>query len=366
MRSSRQHSYMSTTHDQPSPSATTDGVTEAPALPPVPLTAEEHHGYEALRQGVTWFAWPWRWTRIQGPKAADALNGLVTNDVTLLAVNASQYAAALTPKGKMVADMTIVRADEDTFLVGVDAGAVEGWLGLARKYVNPRLARTTDESALWNTWAIYGRNIATALQSLGIGENGAARIGDADIRVVPGPTLAGMSGVWLIVPTDHAEHVRERIVAICGPESGAAVAELARIEGGRPSMFMDMDENTIPQEANLDTLDAISFTKGCYTGQETVARVHFRGHVNRHLRAVSSPVPLTRGTSLVDDAGKVVGEVRSSAISPRLGPIAIALVRREIGPGTTIHARALPPKDTGASADAVLIPATVNTLPFPD
>jgi folate-binding protein YgfZ len=357
---------MSTTPDHPSPSATTDGVTETPAIPPVPLTADEQRGYGALRAGVTWFALPWRWSRIQGAKATDALNGLVTNDVSLLDVNASQYAAALTPKGKMVADMTIVRADEDTFFVAVDAKAVDGWLGLARKYINPRLARTSDESAQWHTWAIYGRDITAAQHALGIGDSGAARIGDVEVRVVPSPTMAGVRGIWLMVPTDHAEAVRAQLVASCGPESGEAVANLVRIEGGRPVMFVDMDENTIPQEANLDALEAISFTKGCYTGQETVARVHFRGHVNKHLRAVTSPVPLTRGTQLVDDGGKVVGEVRSSAISPRLGPIAIGLVRREITPGTTIRARLLISGAAGGEPIEQLTPATVNTLPFPD
>ena len=99
-----------------------------------------------------------------------------------------------------------------------------------------------------------------------------------------------------------------------------------------------MDADTLAQEANLDALDGISFTKGCYTGQETVARVHFRGHVNRCLRGLQGAVPIPRGAELLD-GDKSVGEVRSSVVSPRLGPIALAMVRREVEPGEDVTAR---------------------------
>ena len=90
----------------------------------------------------------------------------------------------------------------------------------------------------------------------------------------------------------------------------------------------------------MDELHAISYTKGCYVGQETVARVHFRGHVNRHLRGLRFPAgePLPYKAALVDESGKTVGDLRSSAISPRLGGVGIAMVRREIEPGTTVAA----------------------------
>ena len=112
-----------------------------------------------------------------------------------------------------------------------------------------------------------------------------------------------------------------------------------------------MDENTIPQEANLDALGAISFTKGCYTGQETVARVHFRGHVNRHLRGLVGAAPLPQHGRVLDETGKDVGDVRTTVISPRLGPIAMAMVRREVAPGATV------------TVDGIA--ARVESLPFP-
>jgi len=104
---------------------------------------------------------------------------------------------------------------------------------------------------------------------------------------------------------------------------------------------IDIDDSTIPQEANFDELDAISYTKGCYIGQEVVARVHFRGHVNRHLRglrAASADAP-PQGAQLIDSSGNHVGDVRSSVASPRLGGIAIGMVRREVEPGTSLNAK---------------------------
>jgi folate-binding protein YgfZ len=104
---------------------------------------------------------------------------------------------------------------------------------------------------------------------------------------------------------------------------------------------VDIDESTLPQEANLEALHAISYTKGCYTGQETVARVHFRGHVNKHLRGLRSAgqQPPSPGAALFDATGKDVGDVRSTAASPRLGGIAIGMVRCEIELGASLTAR---------------------------
>ena len=122
---------------------------------------------------------------------------------------------------------------------------------------------------------------------------------------------------------------------------GLQTWEIARIEAGRPEWGIEIDESTLPQEANLEELHAISYTKGCYTGQETVARVHFRGHVNRHLRGLraAGPEPPLAGADLLDAAGKSVGDVRSTAASPRLGGIAIGMVRREVELGTSLLAR---------------------------
>jgi folate-binding protein YgfZ len=112
-----------------------------------------------------------------------------------------------------------------------------------------------------------------------------------------------------------------------------------RVEAGIPEWGTEMDVETIPQEAVLDDLGAISFNKGCYTGQEVVARIHFRGHVNRLLRLLASESPLTVGSRVIDAAGTDVGEVRTSVVSATRGPLAIAMVRREVEPGSDVTVR---------------------------
>jgi folate-binding protein YgfZ len=159
------------------------------------------------------------------------------------------------------------------------------------------------------------------------------------------------------VPAESRPQLWRRALELGAVPAGLDTWEIARIEAGRPEWGIDIDETTIPQEANLDAMHAISYTKGCYTGQETVARVHFRGHVNRHLRGLTYPgvEPLPRNAKLFADGDKPVGDVRSTAVSPRLGGVAIAMVRREITPGTVVRARW-----EGGESSAVVL-----ELPFP-
>ena len=115
-----------------------------------------------------------------------------------------------------------------------------------------------------------------------------------------------------------------------------AAAEVLRVESGRPRYGVDLDEATIPQEAGLNER-AVSFTKGCYVGQETVARLHYRGKPNRHLRGLRLSAPVPTGTPLVLGE-REVGRVGSSVVSPRFGPIGLAIVRREAAVGDELAA----------------------------
>ena len=112
------------------------------------------------------------------------------------------------------------------------------------------------------------------------------------------------------------------------------VAECLRIEAGRPRLGLDMGSETIPQEAGLNER-AVSFTKGCYVGQETVARLHYRGKPNRHLRGLRLSEPAARDQP-IRLGEREVGTVGSSCVSPTFGPIGLALLRREASPGATV------------------------------
>jgi folate-binding protein YgfZ len=286
-------------------------------------------------------------TRFDGPKAAEMLTGLVTNDVLALLPGHGQYAAALSPKGRIVADVRIF-ARTDHLLVDVPPRARGGWEALVRKYINPRVVPYLDVATEMRQLVIAGvaaRSILApaaslareALAGLAPYSHIDSEIGGRPVMIARIPDLEA-EGFELFFPADAFGTVWQRLVAGGATPGGLLAWEIARIENGRPEWGIDIDDTTIPQEANHDELHAISYTKGCYTGQEVVARIHFRGHVNRHLRGLmlghSEPPP--ERANLLTLEGKQIGDVRSSALSPRMGAIALIMVRREIEMGSTV------------------------------
>jgi folate-binding protein YgfZ len=311
----------------------------------------EMNEYSALHNGALFFDRSDR-TRIRftGAKAAELLTGMVTNDVLGLVAGEGQYAAALTPKGKIVADLRIF-ALEDEFLVDTSAAAAPAWKDMVRKYINPRLAPYHDVTSELSDLGVFGRS-ARSIVSRVIGFDDrdvvalppygsiARPFGDAKVIIARVPEM-DIEGFEIFIPRETADSLKAALVSAGVSAGSNETWEIARIESGRPQWGVDMDDSTLPQEANLDELGAISYTKGCYIGQETVARVHFRGHVNRtirRLRFVTRPAPM-KGAELVDETGKVIGDIRSVALSPRYGGVALGMVRREVQPGTTLQAR---------------------------
>lgn len=288
-----------------------------------------------------------RWV-FAGPKGGEALAGIVTNDIESLAPGTGCYAAALTPKGRIVADVRVFRREEDYF-VDVASRASPGWNELVRKYINPRLAQFADVSDATGCVGIYGPRAASVLAKLGVLDPGilngmppyhhaTSTVGGCEIRVTRSPDF-GILGFDVFMDAANGTLVFDALNAAGARAVGLAAADIARVEAGRPEWGIDMDDTTIPQEANLEGLHAISYTKGCYTGQEVVARVHFRGHVNRLLRGLMADHPLPPHATLASSERAEVGDVRSSVVSPRLGPIALAMVRREVAAGDEVVVR---------------------------
>jgi tRNA-modifying protein YgfZ len=311
----------------------------------------EMNEYSALHNSALFFDRSDRMRmRISGPKAAELVTGMVTNDVSGLRPGEGQYAAALTAKGKMVADLRIF-ALEEGLLVDANTAAAAGWKDMVRKYINPRIAPYHDLSGELSDIGVFGRTSRSVVAKITeIDEKDLAALphyahitrsdADSTITVARVPEMDA-EGFEIFVPVARVEEMKTSLRALSVAEGTVETWEIARIESGRPSYGVDIDESTLPQEANFDDLGAISYTKGCYIGQETVARVHFRGHVNRFLRKlrfVSRPAP-PRGAELVDEGGKVIGDIRSVALSPRYGGVGLGMVRREIIPGTTLQAK---------------------------
>jgi folate-binding protein YgfZ len=334
--------------------AGTSGAAGAPGFESTALFTSVEEEYAALRGGAGVVD---RSARLRmlvgGTQATETLTGLVTNDVGALHPGAGQYAAALTAKGKVIADMRIF-ARADDLMVDAPASAAPGLITMVRKYVNPRLARYADVSAILRTLGVYGPRahavLASVLETAGAPATATAAlrglsnyhhlafdIAGASMFIARAPDF-GHEGFDCFVPVEIAELLWSRLVDARATPAGRDATEIARVEAGRPMWGIDMDENTLAQEANLDALDGISYTKGCYTGQETVARVHFRGHVNRHLRGVQSATPIPFGAEFFD-GDRSVGTMKSSVVSPRLGPIGLAMLRREVETGAEIVAR---------------------------
>lgn len=300
-----------------------------------------------------------------GAGAAAVINGLVTNDVAALAPGESCYAAALTPKGKVIADLRVLR-QADAVMVDVAPAAAAGWWDMIRKFVNPRLARFEDVSASQHVIDIAGPRAGHVVTAL-LPDHAAGRSVGAHVTApFAGGTITalhvrlGDTDLWsLYLPANLAAEVTAACVSAGAVIGEGTLLEVLRIEAGRPLWGVDMDDATLTQEARLDEREAVSYTKGCYTGQETVARLHFRGHVNRLLRGVKIPSGNAppRGATLVGEDGSAVGDVRSTAHSPRLGAIGLAMVRREVEPGRRLVARW-----EDGSQD---VEVEVTDLPFP-
>jgi folate-binding protein YgfZ len=310
--------------------------------------------------------------RFGGANAADVLTGLVTSDVAALAPGQGQYAVALSPKGKIVSDMRILRTETD-FITDASPRSRDGWSAIVKKYVNPRLSKYTNESDTLREIGVYGvqaRHVVEHMTGVGASALGIMPsyahvlvvMDGASMIVMRSPDLE-IEGFDFFVPAASYEGVWAAAVSARATPAGYAAWDIARVEAGRPEFGVDMDDTTIPQEANLDAFDAVSYTKGCYTGQEVVARVHFRGHVNRTLRGLklTGALPPARA-SLFDATGKPVGDLTCGVASPRLGAIGLGMVRREVEAGATLTARWA----TGASGDtsAGETQAEVVALPF--
>src|SRR5437588_6895951 len=231
----------------------------------------------------------------------------------------------------MLGDLRILDAG-DELLLDTERVALQELFNMIRRYsvgYEVQLHKRTLERCLFSL-------IGPASDELlvGLPEREHAHV-LVDLEGVRARAIRTDVGIDLLAPGDSVEPVRaelERRGAVPIPE---AVAECVRIERGRPRYGIDLDDSVIPQEAGLNER-AVSFTKGCYVGQETVARLYYRGKPNRQLRGLRLSGSASVGDELrVGD--RTVGTLTSVAESPRLGSIALALVRREASPGATVQ-----------------------------
>lgn len=284
---------------------------------------------------------------LTGADAKAFLAGQVTNDVEGLEPGRGCYAAFLTHKGKMQGDLRILDLGDELWL-DTERATLQALFDTIRRYkigYDVELHKRTLECALLSLVGPRARDVAGA-RELPVAEHASmrARRGGAEVILV-----STADGIDVICDAGDAGAVRAALVEAGAQPVSEAAAEVLRVEAGRPRFGIDIDETTIPQEAGLNAR-AVSFTKGCYVGQETVARLHYKGKPNRHLRGLRLEGQAAPGDPLrLGD--REVGRVGTVVDSPRLGRIALAMVRREADPGAEV--------EVGAGTRA-----TVVELPF--
>jgi tRNA-modifying protein YgfZ len=290
---------------------------------------------------------------VTGPDAADFLQGQVTNDVLALEPGSGCYAALLDPKGHIRADMRILSAGPADLWLDTEPQAVEEVLGHLRMYRIGRQVEISDRTPERGILSLIGPGAGdlaarvTAGAALPAAEH---EWTDAQAAGAPVRMVATGVGIDLLAAAPRIEALRAALLEAGAQEIAPEAAEILRVERGLPRHGVDMGSENLPGEAGI-VERAVSFTKGCYVGQEPVARMYHRGRPNRHLRGLRLAAPVPAGEALV--AGeREVGRLTSVADSPRHGPIGLALVRREVAPGERV------------SAGAAGVTATVVELPF--
>ncbi len=284
-------------------------------------------GYAALREGVAWVDAGAR-ARIvaRGRDRARFLHNITSNEVKQLTPGAGCYAFLLNPQGRIQADLFLL-CFEDRFLIGAEPELRQRVIEHIRRYIiadQVELEDVTDRTA---ELAIEGPGARAALETLGAPapqpEFSHAPWGDA---VVVNATLTGQPGFRLLFPAERKEAVIQDLESAGARRASGEDVRLVRIENGVPRYGEDIDEKSLPQETGR--MNAVSFSKGCYLGQEIVERIRARGHVNRKLELIELPGnEPAQGGATVEVGGKSA-QVTSSVWSPRAGKaIALAYVR---------------------------------------
>jgi aminomethyltransferase len=322
--------------------------------------------YRAVRQGVGLCDLSQRGlVRVTGTDRQRFLHAMVSNDVASLQPGQGCYATFLTNKGKMVADF-VVYAAADAYLLDLEPQVVRPFIEAIEWFVISEDVAFHDESAQWGLLSLQGPQ-AGHLLTLALGHevpelslyaHCLCTLAGHQVRLIR-RSHTGALGYQLLAPLaalpDLWSALWQHHMACEARPVGTEALEVLRIEAGIPIYGRDMTDDTIPVEANLT--DAISYTKGCYIGQETIARIESRGHVNRKLVGLllSGPALPAPGAKIVSPE-REVGWITSAAYSPACRQqVALGYVRREVWePGTHL----------AVQTNGTATEATVVELPF--
>lgn len=301
-------------------------------------------------------------TLVSGAEVVMFLNGLITNDMKTLAVNSWMPAAFPNVQGRLLAAVRVLHRD-DGFLIDTESATRETVLKLLERFTlagDFRVADVTGETACLS---VQGKKAADMLRAA-LGEAAqverqqvaTAQMENGNRVSIIRATHTAEDGFDLFIDAKAAVELRDLLTVAGARAVGPEVLESLRIEAGIARYGIDMDETNVVSETNLD--DAVSFTKGCYIGQEIIARIKYRGHVAKKLTGliVDGEPALESGAGILSPDEKEIGRVTSSTFSPqRKQTIALGYVKYDfLPPGTKVK----------IGFGEKKFPATVTDLPF--
>ena len=268
---------------------------------------------------------------LKGSEAAEYLQGQLTNDIEALSPGEGCYAALLDRKGHMQADMRVLALAEDEIWVDTEPEALEAAHRHLGTYKIGREVEIEDVTAERAIVSLIGPRSAAVVGAPPPPEHASVRLSFDGVDCLAVGTALGID---LIAAAADGGRLFAGLAAAGAPAVSPGAAEILRIEAGTPRFGAEMDTSTMPAEAGIVEA-AVDFEKGCYIGQETVARLHYKGKPNRHLRGLRLSAPAEPGAALLLGE-KAVGKLGGACISPVHGPIALAILRREAEPGAEL------------------------------
>lgn len=284
---------------------------------------------------------------VSGAEAVSFLNGLVTNDMKTLADGACMPAAFPTPQGRLISSTRILRR-HDSFLFDTEAVSHASLFKTLERFTLAGDFRVADRTEALAHLSIQGAR-ASAFVGRVLGQEAASvergRVmttvwKDATLDLIRA-THTAEDGFDLFVDASQAATLWDELMKAGAHAVGFDALEILRIEAGLPRYGLDMDETNIVTEAGLD--DAVSYTKGCYTGQEIIARIHWRGHVAKKLAGIlfNEEVEVERESKILAADDKEIGRITSHTFSPRLNKtVALGYVKYDyLAPGTKVRVR---------------------------
>jgi len=305
--------------------------------------------YRVLREEAGYMPRERGMLTIKGPDAAEYLQGQLTNDIEGLEPDQGCYGALLDRKGHVVADMRVLRLSHShAGQIWLDAEVTAS--DTLRKHLETyKIGRDVEVLDVAGDWAITSligpRSHEVAGTPPNPSEYGQHYYERDGIQVL---AVATDQGLDLITRPDVTDALREQLRAGGAAPVTEDAAEILRVESGRPRFGLDFGPEAMPAEAGI-TDRAVNFEKGCYIGQEPVARLHYRGKPNRRLRGLRLSSP-TRTGEAIRLGDREVGTVGSACLSPALGPIALAVIRRQASEGDQVAV------GDGVTAEVVELP----------